>query len=89
MTTLKRANKTIGLQDHRGWLPPGAATPEPTPAYDLLLEIADDGDGSYYLFSQRSDGEFRTDTWHQSLEEALAQALAQFGVQADEWSEVE
>jgi hypothetical protein len=91
MKILKRARKADGLggEPHGGWLPPGAASPEPTPVRDLLLEIGSDGEGGYYLLSQAADGGTRADTWHESVDEAIAQAREQFGIRADAWHDVE
>ena len=91
MKLLKRVRKTSGLgaDSHEGWLPPEAVTPIPTSQVDLQLEIALDDTGGYFLFSRGSVDSSLRDTWHPSLEEALDQALEQFGIQPSEWADVE
>lgn len=50
------------------------------------LRIAQDPDGpGYYLFYYDSRGFEQTDTYHDSLEKALKQAEAEFGVKEYEW----
>lgn len=44
-------------------------------------------DSGYYLEHLCADG-LGTDTWHQTLEEAMHQAEWEFGVQPSEWVEV-
>lgn len=44
-------------------------------------------ENGYYLEHLCADG-LGTDTWHQSLEDALYQAEWEFGVQPSEWVEV-
>jgi hypothetical protein len=50
------------------------------------LEIAVcPGESSCYLFHTSADGQM-TDTWHESVEDALDQAEWEFGVLPDDWS---
>ena len=76
----------IGGEEHTGWLPPGAATPLPTPIRDVVLdiEIQYDGDG-YLLCYEAREGGFSGDTWHESLEDAELAAAESFGVQPSQW----
>ena len=54
----------------------------------VRLEIARNGsDGGYYLFHVCADGS-GTDTWHATLEEALDQAEAEFGVTTEDWQDI-
>lgn len=69
----------------RHYLP--SATANPYPAF-VSLEIAkyDDAPG-YYLFHITNEGE-NSDTYHSSIEEAMAQANFEFGITAEEWLDV-
>jgi len=54
----------------------------------VSLEIAIyPGEQSCYLFHACENGQ-GTDTWHQSIEEAMEQAEYEFGVRKSEWTEV-
>lgn len=54
----------------------------------VALEIASyPNTESCYLFHISENGEL-ADTWHQSVEEAIQQAEWEFGVQRDEWINV-
>ena len=44
------------------------------------------GDDGFYPLYLDSDGEEQTDTWHQSIEDAIDQAKFEFSVEPDEWS---
>ena len=46
-------------------------------------------DPGYYLFYCDESGSEMTDTYHDSVQEAMAQAEFEFGVEAEEWSDVE
>jgi hypothetical protein len=50
----------------------------------VSLEIVRSGQGNYYLMHVCEDGS-GTDTWHQTLEEAMGQAEYEFEVKASEW----
>jgi len=43
-------------------------------------------DQGFYLMHFNADGDELTDTYHESLDEALEQANFEFGVTPDEWS---
>jgi hypothetical protein len=64
----------------------------PTPVEDLptpeWVEISGE-DGAYYLFHLDAEGVCFADTWHQTLDEAKQQASFEFGIEPEEWSEVE
>jgi hypothetical protein len=68
--------------EHSGWLPPGAAEPERTQARYVNVWIAYERD-AYYLFT--ADGEHGFDSWHRTLEDAMAQAQFAYGVAPEEW----
>lgn len=46
-------------------------------------------DPGYYLFYCDDSGAELTDTYHDSVQEAMDQAEFEFGITAEEWSEVE
>ena len=53
------------------------------------LEIAQyPGDAGYYLFYLDEWGECQTDTYHDTLEDALQQAWREFRVRPDEWESI-
>jgi len=68
--------RVTGLTRHIG-LPP---TKEPA---RLTIEEGEEG---VFLFRHDEDGEFCGDTWHESVEDATAQARAEFEVTAEDWS---
>ena len=67
---------------HSGFLPPGAAEPQRTRPRHVNVWIAYERD-AYYLFT--ADGEHVFDSWHRTLEDAMAQAQLQYGVAPEEW----
>ncbi len=56
-----------------------------TPA---LVEIQP-ADGAFFLLYLDAHGECLTDTWHQTLEQAKAQARHEFGIGEDDWEDLE
>jgi hypothetical protein len=56
----------------------------PIPAW---VEIRDH-DGSFYLMYFDADGNYLTNTWHQTSEQAKHQAEFEFGISADEWEPI-
>jgi hypothetical protein len=75
-----------GGQSHSGWLPSEAAVPSPTPSKRITLDLEIQSAESGYLLVYRSqDGSVQGDTWHQSIEEAQAQAHFQFGITPPTW----
>ncbi len=77
----------LGGDVHSGWLPAGAATPLPTAVRELefTLEITDDGGSGFLLIYESSDGSYCNDNWHQTVDQAIADAEESFGVTKDEW----
>jgi hypothetical protein len=55
------------------------------PSFDELEIAAYPGQNGCYLFRMCADGQ-GTDTWHETIEDALAQAEWEFGVKAEEWT---
>ena len=83
---IKNRPMTIGGEEHRGWLPAGAATPLPTPIRHLLFnfETQFDEDG-YLLCYEATGGTVSGDTWHRTLSDAENAAQRWFGMAAHEW----
>jgi hypothetical protein len=80
----------MGGQQHTGWLPAGAARPLPTPIRDLLFNFDIQFDGFGYLLCYVSmDDTVYGDTWHESLDQAEAAALDNFGITANEWMSID
>jgi hypothetical protein len=80
----------VGGEQHSGWLPENATKPLPVPIrelpFDFVIEETIDG-GGYLLEYQSHSGELYGDTWHETLEDAKAQAQQYFGVPVDAWQE--
>jgi hypothetical protein len=67
-----------------GWLAPGAAVPQAAET-TIDLKILQEKDG-FFLVSESSHVHFSgVDTWHPTLDEAMAQAEHEFGVKPSEW----
>ena len=79
----------FGGEEHSGWLPANAATPQPTPVKDALVDFeVNELEGGYILeWFSRNTGH-HGDSWHETLEDALEQASAGFGVRPEEWHSV-
>jgi hypothetical protein len=58
----------------------------PFPPFKSLQIAHYPGSVGYYLFYFCADGK-GTDTWHQSLEDALHQAEWELGVRSEEWTD--
>ena len=71
-----------------GWLPQGAAQPPPEPEghVELDVRIEQTHEGYFVIASEEAGNRF-FDTWHQSLEEAEAEAYREYGLGADDWDE--
>lgn len=97
--TLKQIRRwpfTIGGHEHRGWLPPGAATPLPTPIENELLDVSiERGDGGYLLIwgcplaeTGHSEGPPKSgDSWHATLADAEQAAREMFGIGPEDWTD--
>jgi hypothetical protein len=78
----------FGGEEHRGWLPAGVPKPKPTPVDDVLLNLGIQAtDGGVILEWWDEAKKHIGDTWHQSLQDAIAQAEANFGIKPDEWKD--
>jgi hypothetical protein len=92
MTIVKQVlghHVTFGGERHSGWLPQGAAMPEPTPTSDVALNITIESDGAGYLLCWVSpDRTVAGDLWYQDLTDAEQAATENFGVAHDQWQTV-
>ena len=73
-----------------GWIPSGASQPKPTPVENTLLELRIESDepGSVFLYWESSNPNYvSSDSWHQTLENALEVAEKTFGVRVTDWSD--
>lgn len=52
------------------------------------LEIVE-GDSGFYLYHYTANGECISDTWHSSVNEAMAQAEFEFQIKEIDWYEIE
>jgi hypothetical protein len=59
---------------------------QPFPPFKSLEIAHYPGSEGYYLFHICADG--GTDTWHESIEDALHQAEFEFAVKPDEWEDI-
>jgi len=76
----------FGGEEHSGWLPVNAATPQPTPVEEALVDFeVHEVDGGYILAWYSHNTSHHGDSWHESLEDALEQASTEFGVTPEEW----
>jgi hypothetical protein len=85
---------TFGGQEHRGWLPPGASTPLPTPREREIVDFAIVSEGRGYLLewcarpspTNREPRPPKTaDCWYEKLDDALRAAEADFGIAPGDW----
>lgn len=78
----------FGGVEHTGWLPPGAATPLPTPIENVSLdiEVGTDGHG-YFLAWTSADSRYCNDNWYETLAGAEEAAIDLFCIEADDWRE--
>ena len=70
-----------GRTKHQLVVPNGA---DEFPPFVALTIARFQGDNGFYLLDEPQSG-MGTDTWHQSLEDALHQAEYEFGVTRSEW----
>jgi len=71
-------SSVTGATVHRG----SDAQALPTPA---SVEI-EEGDGGFYLFRLDASGKCISDTWHESLERAKAQAQFEYRIGEKDWN---
>ena len=81
---IRGLKRYFGGPDQPGWLPLEAAAPHAAETL-LHLQIREEKEG-FFLVSESSHPHLGGgDTWHKTLEDAIAQAEFEFGVKASEW----
>jgi hypothetical protein len=81
---IRGLKRSFGGPSQAGWLPSEATVPQ-TAETIIDLQILEEKDG-FFLVSESSHVHFSGgDTWHPTLEEAMAQAEHEFGVKPSEW----
>lgn len=93
MIVRKKGNVLVehGGQVHEGWLPAGAAVPPPVARVVVECDVIITQDsGSFLLECSAIDPEhwmapYTWDTWHESLDAALAEAASQLGITEQDW----
>lgn len=81
-----KATTTVWLKSKRNsWLVVrGADIDERTKQCPLALEIQGDDKNGYHLI-MTPDGHFTADTWHETLDDAIGDALEAFGIEPEQW----
>lgn len=81
------ASRVVRILGHpnSGW---SAADLDDDNALELAFrfEITDDGNQGFLLAYQSLDGRYAADSWHATLDEALALVEASFGITPAEWA---
>ena len=78
-------NLLIAVHPGGGWSAADDGTPGSSEV-EFRFEVTDDGGGNFLLVYSSIDGRFAADTWHETLDAALACAAEAFGIEPDEWS---
>lgn len=81
---LGEQHRPTGFTRHYFGYADGVRIPVPTPVSLRIVQYEGD-EPRAYLFYCDASGEEMTDTYHESVEEAMGQAEAEFGVQQHEW----
>jgi len=84
VTLLDRHEPTDVTRHFYGWAD-SCGTPVPRPVFLQLVSYPGD-EPRVYLFHCDAEGDEMTDILHDSVDDALAQAQAEFGVQPNEWT---
>jgi hypothetical protein len=79
---------TFGGEEASGWLPLGAVNPLPTPIKHCILDvyISEEGGGYMLNWAARNSDEWSC-SWHQTIEDAGAQAVRDLGIKSTDWVE--
>ncbi|WP_457390508.1 hypothetical protein [Roseateles sp. P5_E1] len=82
-TIARRAVRILG-HPNSGWSP---ADPDDDNALEIefRFEITDDGNKNFLLVCHSLDGCYAADTWHETLEEAVACAQDSYDIAPSEW----
>ncbi|KQW45802.1 hypothetical protein ASD88_13025 [Pelomonas sp. Root662] len=83
MSITKRSVRIAG-EPNSGW---SAADPDDLNAIDVefSFRIISDGNANYLLLYESGDKRYGADTWHPTVEEAMAAAQQFFGIEPGEW----
>jgi hypothetical protein len=75
----------IAGEPNSGW---SAADPDDLNAAELEFNffVTSDGGSNYLLVYRSVDARYSADTWHETIEDAMACANEAFGIEFDEWS---
>ncbi len=80
------ASRVVRILGHpnSGWSP---ADPDDDNALEIefRFEITDDGHKNFLLVYQSLDGRYAADSWHATMEEALACVEEAYGITPSEW----
>jgi len=77
---------TIGGDQHRGWLPAGAALPLPEPIREVALDLSiEEIDAGFLVITSSADRSISGDTWHETLASAERAAFEAFGITPTDW----
>jgi len=84
LLSIARRSVRIAGEPNSGW---SAADPDDLNAIDVefSFRITGDGNANYLLLYESSDKRYFADTWHQTVDEAIAVANQSFGIEPDEW----
>jgi hypothetical protein len=77
----------LGGDEHVGWLPDGAASPQPTASSKVLVDFVIEGDDhGAMLYWHGHDGS-HWDVWRESVAGAVEEAESSWGIKPHEWEE--
>jgi hypothetical protein len=85
LLSVTRRSVRIAGEPNSGW---SAADPDDLNAVDVEFSfcITSDGNANYLLLYESSDKRYCADTWHPTVDEAIAVAQQSFGIEPDEWA---
>lgn len=55
--------------------------------YPSILTIEETEEG-FFLFRYTNEGEIAGDTWHMTLDDAIEQAKFEYGIDANQWTDI-
>lgn len=80
----KRLVRITG-EPNSGW---SAADPDDLNAREVEFDfrVTSDGNQNYLLIYESSDRQYCADSWHETIDQAIACAQALFGIEPGEWT---
>jgi hypothetical protein len=82
-----RVQRVTGVtRHHRAHIELGEVRKDEELPAPAAVEIRPE-DGAYFLLYLNKHGDCLSDTWHQTLEQAKAQAQREFGIVEDDWED--